>query len=87
MGGTAMKEIDAIRQMIAGYFDAGDAAALDRIYIVLNKVIADLAFKRALLGVSEPEPEPEPEERLEMVDKDRLDKEGDESITLWKPKP
>jgi hypothetical protein len=85
MGGTAMKEIDAIRQKIAGYFDAGDAAALDRLYLVLNKVVAELSVKRALLGL--PEPEPEPEERLEMVDKDRLDKEGVESITLWKPKP
>ena len=85
MGGTAMKEIDAIRQQISNYFDAGDAAALDRLYRVLNKVVADLLLKRALLGL--PEPEPEPEERLEMVDKDRLDKEGVESITLWKPKP
>jgi hypothetical protein len=85
MGSSAMKEIDAIRQLIADYFNVGDAAALDRLYLVLNKMVADLALKRALLGL--PEPEPEPEERLEMVDKDRLDKEGDESITLWKPKP
>ena len=85
MSGSAMKEIDAIRQQIADYFNAGDAAALDRLYLVLNKVVADLALKRTLLGL--PEPEPEPEERLEMVDKDRLDKEGIESITLWKPKP
>jgi hypothetical protein len=85
MEGSAMKEIDAIRQQIADYFNAGNVAALDRLYLVLNKVVADLALKRTLLGL--PEPKPEPEERLEMVDKDRLDKEGIESITLWKPKP
>jgi hypothetical protein len=69
-----MKEIDAIRKQIADFFDAGDAAALDRLFLVLTKVVADLSLKRALLGL--PEPEHEPEERLEMVDKDRLDKEG-----------
>jgi len=71
-----MKEIDAIRKQIDVFFDAGDAAALDRLYLVLTKVAADLSLKRALLGLPEPEPEPEPEERLEMVNKARLDKEG-----------
>jgi hypothetical protein len=69
-----MKEIEAIRKQIAEFFDAGDAVALDRIYLVLNKVIADLSLKRALLA--QPEVEPEQEERLEMVDKERLDKES-----------
>lgn len=52
---------------------------------MLNQVLADLSLKRALLG--QPEPESEPEERLEMVDKDRLDKKGFESIKPWKAKP
>jgi hypothetical protein len=68
-----MKEIDAIRKQIEVFFDAGDGAALDRLSIVLNEVLADLSLKRALLG--QPEPELEPAERLEMVNKDRLDKE------------
>ncbi|HSO62131.1 MAG TPA: hypothetical protein VLR50_13960 [Desulfobacterales bacterium] len=71
-----MKEIDAIRQQILDFFDAGDAAALDRLYLVLNKVIAEISVKRALLGLPEPKPEPEPEERLEMVNQERLDREG-----------
>jgi len=79
-----MKEIDSIRKQIADFFDAGDSAALDRLNSVLNEVIADLTVKRALLGL--PEPEPEPEERLEMVDKDRLDKEGFETSKPWKAK-
>jgi hypothetical protein len=77
-----MKEIDSVRKQIADFFDAGDSAALDRLNSVLNEVIADLTVKRALLGL----PEPEPEERLEMVDKDRLDKEGFETIKPWKAK-
>ena len=68
-----MKEIDAIRKQIEVFFDAGDGAALDRLSFVLNEVLADLSLKRALLG--QPEPKPEQEERLEMVNKDRLDKE------------
>jgi len=35
-----------------------------------------LDMKRALLGLPEPKPEPEPEERLEMVNQERLDREG-----------
>ena len=69
-----MKEIEAIRKQITDFYDSGNIAALDRLSLVLNEVLADLALKRALLG--QPEPEPEQEERLEMVDKDRLDKEG-----------
>jgi hypothetical protein len=46
---------------------------LDRLSFVLNEVLADLSLKRALLG--QPEPKPEQEERLEMVNRDRLDKE------------
>ena len=68
-----MKEIDAIRNQVKVFFDAGDGKALDRLSYVLNEVLADLSLKRALLG--QPEPEPEQEERLEMVNKDRLDKE------------
>jgi hypothetical protein len=68
-----MKEIDSIRKHIAAFFDAGDGAALDRLSCVLNEVLADLSLKRALLG--QPEPKPEQEERLEMVNRDRLDKE------------
>jgi hypothetical protein len=68
-----MKEIDAIRKQIEAFFDAGDGAGLDRLSFVLNEVLADLSLKRALLG--QPEAKPEPEERLEMVNKDRLDKE------------
>ena len=79
-----MKEIDSIRKQTVDFFDAGDAAGLDRLYIALNELIADLSFKRALLGL--PDPESEPEERLEMVDKDRLDKEGFETIKPWKAK-
>jgi hypothetical protein len=74
--GDAMNEIDSIRKQIAVFYDAGDGSALDRLSIVLNEVLADLSLKRALLG--QPEPIPEPEERLEMVNKDRLDKEGPE---------
>jgi hypothetical protein len=83
--GNILNEIEKIKHRITELFDKGDAAALDRLSLVLNEVLADLALKRALLG--QPESEPEPEERLEMVEKDRLDKEGDESIILWKPKP
>jgi hypothetical protein len=68
-----MKEIDAIRKQIEVFFDAGDGSALDRLSMVLNEVLADLSLKRALL--EQPEPEPEQEERLEMVNRDRLDKE------------
>ena len=68
-----MKEIDAIRKQVKVFFDSGDGEALDRLSYVLNEVLADLSLKRALLG--QPEPIPEPEERLEMVNKDRLDKE------------
>jgi len=68
-----MKEIDAIRKQVEVFFDAGNGAALDHLSLVLNEVLADLSLKRALLG--QPEPEPEQAERLEMVNKDRLDKE------------
>jgi hypothetical protein len=81
-----MNEINKIKDFITEKFDAGDVAALDRLSLVLDQVLADLALKRALLGQPEPEPEPEPEERLEMVDKDRLDKEGFEEIKPWKVK-
>ena len=80
-----MNVINKIKELIAEKFDAGDVAALDRLYLVLNQVLADLSLKRALLG--QPEPEPEPEEHLEMVDRDRLDKEGFESIKPWRAKP
>jgi len=68
-----MKEIDAIRKQVEVFFDAGNGADLDHLSLVLNEVLADLSLKRALLG--QPEPEPEQAERLEMVNKDRLDKE------------
>jgi len=71
-----MKEIDAIRKQMLIFFDVGDAAALDRLYLVLNKLVAELSVKRALLGLPEPKPEPESEERLEMVNQERLDREG-----------
>jgi hypothetical protein len=71
-----MKEIEAIRKQILIFFNSGDAAALDRLYLVLNKVVAELSVKRALLGLPEPMPEPEPEGRLEMVNQERLDREG-----------
>jgi hypothetical protein len=74
-----------IKELIAEKFDAGDVASLDRLYLVLNQVLADLSLKRALLG--QPEPAPEPEEHLEMVDRDRLDKKGFESIKPWRAKP
>jgi hypothetical protein len=80
-----MNEINKIKDYIAEKFDAGDAAALDRLSLVLNQVLADLAFRRALLG--QPEPAPEPEERLEMVNKDRLDKEVFEELKPWKVRP
>lgn len=50
-----MNAIDAVKKQIADYFDAGDAAALDRLYIVLNKVMADLAIMRGILGRDTPE--------------------------------
>lgn len=71
-----MKEIEAIRKQILIFFNSGDAAALDRLYLVLNKVVAELSVKRALLGLPESMPEPEPEGRLEMVNQERLDREG-----------
>jgi hypothetical protein len=83
MGDSAMKEIEAIRKQIKDFYDAGNIVALDRLSLVLNEVLADLALKRALLG----QPEPEPEERLEMMDKDRLDKDGFEPDIPWRAKP
>jgi hypothetical protein len=80
-----MNEINKIKDYIAEKFDAGDAAALDRLSLVLNQLLADLALRRALL--EQPEPASELEERLEMVDKDRLDKEGFEEIKPWKAGP
>jgi len=68
-----MNEIEKIKNRIEGLFDKGDTAELDRLYLLLNQLIADLSVKRTLLGL--PEFEPETEERLEMVDKDRLDRE------------
>lgn len=68
-----MNEIEKIKNRIDELFDKGDAAELDRLYLLLNQLIADLSVKRTLLGL--PEFEPETEERLEMVDKDRLDRE------------
>ena len=68
-----MEELDAVRKQIEVFFEAGDGAALDRLSLVLNEVLADLSLKRALLG--QPEPGPEQAERLEMVNKDRLDKD------------
>jgi hypothetical protein len=80
-----MEELDAIRKQIEVCFNAGDGAALDRLSLVLNEVLADLSLKRALLG--QPEPEPEQAEHLEMVNRDRLDKElgkeGLKIIELW----
>jgi len=74
-----MEELDAVRKQIEVFFEAGDGAALDRLSLVLNEVLADLSIKRALLGP--PEPEPEQAKRLEMVNKDRLDKElGEEGL-------
>ena len=69
--GYVMEEFDAIRKQIEAFFNAGDSAALDRLSLVLNEVLADLSLKRALLG----QPEPEQEGLLEMVNKGRLDKE------------
>jgi hypothetical protein len=71
--GAAMEELDAIRKQIEVCFEAGDGAALDRLSLVLNELLADLSLKRALLG--QPEPESEQARCLEMVNKDRLDKE------------
>jgi F0F1-type ATP synthase gamma subunit len=68
-----MTEIEKIKNRIKELFDKGDATELDRLYLLLNQLIADLSVKRTLLGL--PESEPETEERLEMVDKDRLDRE------------
>jgi hypothetical protein len=68
-----MNEIEKIKNRIEELFDKGDTAELDRLYLLLNQLIADLSVKRTLLGL--PESEPETEERLEMVDKDRLDRE------------
>ena len=64
-----MNEIENIKNRIEELFDKGDAEEIDRLYLLLNQVIADLSVKRTLLGL--PEYEPETEERLEMVDKDR----------------
>jgi hypothetical protein len=80
-----MNEIETIRKQIEDFFNAGDGEALDRLYLVLNELIADFVFRRALLG--KPDPEPESEERLEMVDKDRLDKEGFGPDIPWRAKP
>ena len=68
-----MNEIEKIKNRIEELFDKGDTAELDRLYLLLNQLLADLSVKRTLLGL--PEFEPETEERLEMVDKDRLDRE------------
>lgn len=78
-----MKEIDAIKKQVADYFDAGDAAALDRLYVVLNSLMAHLAVLRGILGV--PNPAPEDELHLEMEDADRLDKLEPEKH--WRAKP
>jgi hypothetical protein len=68
-----MNEIEIIKNRIEELFDKGDAEEIDRLYLLLNQVMADLSVKRTLLGL--PESEPETEQRLEMVDKDRLDRE------------
>jgi hypothetical protein len=68
-----MNEIENIKNRIEELFVKGDAEEIDRLYLLLNQVIADLSVKRTLLGL--PEYEPETEERLEMVDKDWLDRE------------
>ena len=71
-----MNEIDKkIREQINVAYNNGDAQALDQFYHLLNEIIADLTFKRMLLG--RPEEASEPEERLEMVDQDRLGKAFD----------
>jgi hypothetical protein len=80
-----MDEIEKIKHRIVELFDKGDAAEMDRLFLALNQLIADISVKRALLA--QPEVEPEPEERLEMVNKDRLDKEGFEPEIPWKAKP
>ena len=77
-----MNEINVIAKYIKDRFDAGDAAALDRLNIVLNELLADLSLRRTLLGGVETKPQPE--ERLEMVNQDKLDKEGFESVNAWK---
>jgi len=79
-----MNEIEIIKQRISELYNRGDAAELDRLYEVLNQMMADLSVKRAMLGVKEPEPEPE--ERLEMENQDRLDKRGFEPDVPWSAK-
>jgi hypothetical protein len=68
-----MNEIEKIKRRIEELFDKGDAAKLEGLYNELNQLMADLSIKRTMLVL--PEQEPEPEIRLEMVNKDRLDKE------------
>jgi len=80
----SVSDVNWITGYIKDRFDAGDAAALDRLYTMLNEVLADLSIKRALLGV---EPKPEPKERLEMVNQNKLDQEGFEFNNAWKARP
>jgi hypothetical protein len=80
-----MNEINVIAKYIKDRFDAGDAAALDRLNVVLSELLADLSLRRTLLGGMEMKPEPE--ERLEMVNQDKLDKEGFEFDNAWKARP
>jgi len=79
-----MKEIEIIKHRISELYNKADAAELDQLYKVLNQLMADLSVKRAMLGVKEPEEEPE--ERLEMENKDRLDKEGFGPDVPWTAK-
>lgn len=61
-----MRELNIVRTRIANLFDQGNAEALDRIYLVMNKTIAELCIMRSLLSPTQaPLPE-EPEEVLEM---------------------
>ncbi|HSM88410.1 MAG TPA: hypothetical protein VLT56_00150 [Desulfobacterales bacterium] len=81
-----MNEINVMKQYIADKYSAGDAAALDRLSLVLNELLADLTLKRALMAA--PEPAPEEELKLEMEERDRLDKElPDPHKAPWRAKP
>lgn len=45
-----MKEMDVIKKRIADMFDAGDSEGLDRAYVLLNKLVGELAVMRTLLN-------------------------------------
>jgi hypothetical protein len=53
-------------------YNDGSAAELERLSHLLNELMADLSLMRAALAL----PQVDPKEGLEMVNKDRLDKEG-----------